>query len=345
MRSVANALLIVALIAATPALAQQEPPARVGRVALVAGQLGFHEKGETTWSKASVNYPVAAGGAFWTDPKSRAEFRIGSRRSRCPAIPSSTSPSSTSRSCSWRCRRAGSICACASCSKALSKLICRAARCGSCSPASTTSMRRRDQPGGSPYRGQRPVCRRHRCRDQRRRHGGDQRHPDIGRGDRESGPDEFANALGDYDGAPVGPYHVSPQTTGYECSRIRQLATTPIRDGIRARCRSAGPRIATAGAGSSRGVNWIIRAGFRAVPLRPLGLHRRAVGLGAGRFCRRPGLCAGAGILSQRSGGDRDVGACRSGGRLVPAGAGRGLFAVVQQRPELLPRDQHRNRL
>jgi hypothetical protein len=79
MRSVANALLIVALIAATPALAQQEPPARVGRVALVAGQLGFHEKGETTWSKASVNYPVAAGGAFWTDPKSRAEFRIGSR--------------------------------------------------------------------------------------------------------------------------------------------------------------------------------------------------------------------------------------------------------------------------
>jgi hypothetical protein len=84
MRSVANALLanallIVGLVAATPALAQQEPPTRVGRVAFVAGQLSFHEKGETAWSKASVNYPVAAGGAFWTDPKSRAELRIGSR--------------------------------------------------------------------------------------------------------------------------------------------------------------------------------------------------------------------------------------------------------------------------
>src|ERR1700724_624394 len=71
MRFVANALLIVTLIAAAPAFAE-EPPARVGRVA-------FHEKGETAWSKASLNYPVAAGGAFWTDPKSRAELRIGSR--------------------------------------------------------------------------------------------------------------------------------------------------------------------------------------------------------------------------------------------------------------------------
>jgi hypothetical protein len=78
MRFVANALFIVALIAAAPAFAE-EPPARVGRVAFVAGQLGFHEKGETAWSKASLNYPVAAGGVFWTDPKSRAELRIGSR--------------------------------------------------------------------------------------------------------------------------------------------------------------------------------------------------------------------------------------------------------------------------
>src|SRR3981189_354505 len=78
MRS-AHALFLIALIGATPAFAQQEPPARVGRVAFVAGQLGFHEKGETAWSKASLNYPVATGGAFWTDPKSRAELRIGSR--------------------------------------------------------------------------------------------------------------------------------------------------------------------------------------------------------------------------------------------------------------------------
>src|ERR1043165_721629 len=76
-------LIVPALLAAaptaSPAWAQQEPPARVGRVAVVAGELGFHEPGETSWSKASLNYPVAAGESFWTDPKSRAELRIGSR--------------------------------------------------------------------------------------------------------------------------------------------------------------------------------------------------------------------------------------------------------------------------
>ena len=79
MRPTACALLLVALLAAAPALAQQQPPARVGRVATVSGELGFHGTGETAWSKASVNFPVATGGSFWTDPKSRAELRIGSR--------------------------------------------------------------------------------------------------------------------------------------------------------------------------------------------------------------------------------------------------------------------------
>jgi hypothetical protein len=79
MRAVAHAVMFLALIAATPAFAEEQPPARVGRVAFVSGELGFHGKGETAWSKAALNYPVAAGGAFWTDPKSRAELRVGSR--------------------------------------------------------------------------------------------------------------------------------------------------------------------------------------------------------------------------------------------------------------------------
>src|SRR5205814_286675 len=41
-----------ALIAAVPAFAQEEPPARVGRVSFVEGQLGFHLTGETAWSAA-----------------------------------------------------------------------------------------------------------------------------------------------------------------------------------------------------------------------------------------------------------------------------------------------------
>ena len=79
MRRLAIAVLTVGLLAAVPAFAQEEPPARVGRVSLVSGELGFHLAGETAWSAAKANYPVATGGSFWTDPKSRAELRIGSR--------------------------------------------------------------------------------------------------------------------------------------------------------------------------------------------------------------------------------------------------------------------------
>jgi len=56
---------------------QPAPPALVGRVSFVSGQLAFHMAGETQWSAAKVNYPVAAGASFWTAPQSRAEFRIG----------------------------------------------------------------------------------------------------------------------------------------------------------------------------------------------------------------------------------------------------------------------------
>src|SRR5712671_5177435 len=79
MRRLAIAFLSVGLLAAVPALAHEEPPARVGRVSFVSGELGFHLAGETAWSAAKPNYPVATGGSFWTDPKSRAELRVGSR--------------------------------------------------------------------------------------------------------------------------------------------------------------------------------------------------------------------------------------------------------------------------
>ena len=79
MRRLAFSLLAIVLTGVLPAFAQEAPPARVGRVSFVSGQLGFHLAGETAWSAAKVNYPVATGGSFWTDPKSRAELRIGSR--------------------------------------------------------------------------------------------------------------------------------------------------------------------------------------------------------------------------------------------------------------------------
>src|SRR5688572_33421676 len=84
MRRLAVAVLALFVIAGSlassrPALAQEEPPARVGRISFLSGQIGFHAAGETQWSAAAVNYPVATGGAFWTDPNSRAEIRIGSQ--------------------------------------------------------------------------------------------------------------------------------------------------------------------------------------------------------------------------------------------------------------------------
>jgi len=77
MRVLAKSLLLLILFLAIPALAQVEPPARVGRVSLVSGTLGFYGPGDTDWSAAKVNLPVAAGAWLATDPQSRAEVRVG----------------------------------------------------------------------------------------------------------------------------------------------------------------------------------------------------------------------------------------------------------------------------
>ena len=57
--------------------AQQEPPARVGRVSVVSGTLAFFGPGDADWSAAQTNLPVAEGGWFATDPRSQAQLRIG----------------------------------------------------------------------------------------------------------------------------------------------------------------------------------------------------------------------------------------------------------------------------
>ena len=77
MRLLFNLLLLI-LAAAPPAQAQApEPPSRVGQVSYVSGNLAFRAVGDTQWSAAGVNYPVANGGSFWTDPQARAQIQIG----------------------------------------------------------------------------------------------------------------------------------------------------------------------------------------------------------------------------------------------------------------------------
>jgi hypothetical protein len=77
MRFLAKSLLVLIFLFAIPALAQVEPSARVGRVSLVSGTLAFYGPGDTDWSAAKVNLPVAVGAWLATDPQSHAGMRVG----------------------------------------------------------------------------------------------------------------------------------------------------------------------------------------------------------------------------------------------------------------------------
>ncbi len=54
-----------------------DPPARVGRLARIRGTVSFHTADQTQWELATLNYPVTAGNAFWTEPGAAAEIEIG----------------------------------------------------------------------------------------------------------------------------------------------------------------------------------------------------------------------------------------------------------------------------
>src|SRR5947199_9202896 len=84
MRIPSKILFSLALLAAIPAFAQNVPPSdqnappvRVGRVAFTSGNVAIYQLGQTDWTKATVNLPVAGGDWFATDKDARAELRIG----------------------------------------------------------------------------------------------------------------------------------------------------------------------------------------------------------------------------------------------------------------------------
>jgi hypothetical protein len=54
-----------------------DPPTRVGRVSYLSGTVSFHAADQDQWSAATLNYPVIAGNAFWTEPGGHAELEIG----------------------------------------------------------------------------------------------------------------------------------------------------------------------------------------------------------------------------------------------------------------------------
>jgi hypothetical protein len=72
-------LMAAALCSSQSAWAQSnDPPGRIGRVSAVAGSVSLLPVGETTWSSASLNYPLTTGDALWADADARAEVHVGS---------------------------------------------------------------------------------------------------------------------------------------------------------------------------------------------------------------------------------------------------------------------------
>ncbi len=81
----------IAMASLLPALAQPadpepdangaEPPAVVGRIAFIQGTVSFRTADQQQWQPATLNYPVTAGDALWTEPQALAALE--SRPARC----------------------------------------------------------------------------------------------------------------------------------------------------------------------------------------------------------------------------------------------------------------------
>jgi hypothetical protein len=59
---------------------QNDPPARVGRLAQTLGSVSFHTADQDQWQAATLNYPVTGGNSFWTEPGAHAAIDVGASR-------------------------------------------------------------------------------------------------------------------------------------------------------------------------------------------------------------------------------------------------------------------------
>ncbi|MEA2753785.1 MAG: hypothetical protein QOJ54_74, partial [Aliidongia sp.] len=63
-------VLGMGVVTAAQAQAQDEgadPPTRVGRIAVLEGNVSFHASPQDPWTDAAVNYPVAQAGQLWVE--------------------------------------------------------------------------------------------------------------------------------------------------------------------------------------------------------------------------------------------------------------------------------------
>ncbi|MGB8842592.1 MAG: hypothetical protein WCC64_16145, partial [Aliidongia sp.] len=59
-----------------------DPPTRVGRIAILEGNVSFHPSPLDPWGDAAINYPIAQAGQLWVEPGGRAEIGLGEARIR-----------------------------------------------------------------------------------------------------------------------------------------------------------------------------------------------------------------------------------------------------------------------
>ena len=64
------------------AMAQGEPPGRVGRLAFTNGTVSFHDDEQSGWTPAVVNTPLTTGDGIWTEPNARSEISLAGTRIR-----------------------------------------------------------------------------------------------------------------------------------------------------------------------------------------------------------------------------------------------------------------------
>lgn len=69
---------LAALACSTPALAEEDPPGRVGRLAALQGSVSWFDHEQGQWDEAERNRPLTSGDRVATAARARAELRVGS---------------------------------------------------------------------------------------------------------------------------------------------------------------------------------------------------------------------------------------------------------------------------
>jgi hypothetical protein len=76
-RILAGVALVALFGSGMAARADDDPPARVGRLADLSGAVSLRTDPNQPWAVAARNQPITSGMSFWTEPQARAEFEIG----------------------------------------------------------------------------------------------------------------------------------------------------------------------------------------------------------------------------------------------------------------------------